>query len=160
MQRPSRPQPPRGFLRAAFRLPVLLYRARLGGLLGNRFVLIQHTGRRTGRPRETVVEVVDTDPGTGALTVASAYGPRADWYRNLLAQPTASVQQRRSTWTVRTEVLTPDEAGAALATYARQHPRAARRILRFLGHPEVIAAEGYREVGARLPMLRLVPESG
>ena len=62
-----------------FRLPIPLYRARLGSLLGRRFVLINHIGRRTGQQRQVVVEVVERDPQTGAVTVAAGFGKRTDW---------------------------------------------------------------------------------
>jgi hypothetical protein len=42
------PAPPHGVLRALLSLPVHLYHARLGFLLGHRFLLLVHTGRRTG----------------------------------------------------------------------------------------------------------------
>ena len=48
------PAPPTGVLRALLGLPVHLYHARLGVLLGHRFLLLVHTGRKTGLHRETV----------------------------------------------------------------------------------------------------------
>jgi len=78
---------------------VLLYRIGLGRLLGQRFLLLEHRGRRSGRLRRVVVEVVRRDPDRDAWIVASAWGERTQWYRNLLAQPEAMVQvggRRRS----------------------------------------------------------------
>lgn len=40
--------------------------------------MLTHTGRVSGRKRRTVVEVVEYDPATGAHTVCSGFGPRAD----------------------------------------------------------------------------------
>jgi hypothetical protein len=40
-------------LRAAFRLPELLYRSGLGSLLGRRFLRLSHRGRRSGAPYAT-----------------------------------------------------------------------------------------------------------
>jgi hypothetical protein len=51
-------RPPKGLLRLMLRLPIWLYRLRLGWLLGNRFLLLTHVGRKTGLPHQTVVEVV------------------------------------------------------------------------------------------------------
>jgi len=56
------PAPPSGVLRALLHLPVHLYHARLGVLLGHRFLLLVHTGRKTGAARETVLEVLHYDP--------------------------------------------------------------------------------------------------
>lgn len=51
--------PPRTRMqRALFRAPILLDRLGLGGLLGHRFLLLTHTGRTSGRPRQVVLEVV------------------------------------------------------------------------------------------------------
>lgn len=46
----TRPSPGR-ILRLAFKAPLVLYRLWLGWLLGERFVLLTHIGRRTGRTR-------------------------------------------------------------------------------------------------------------
>ncbi len=42
-----------------FRIPVYLYRWRSGWLFRHRLLLLTHTGRRTGRRRQTVLEVVE-----------------------------------------------------------------------------------------------------
>ena len=55
------PAPPRGLLRLLLGLPVHLYHAGLGFLFGRRFLFLVTKGRRTGRRRETVVEVVRYD---------------------------------------------------------------------------------------------------
>ena len=48
---------PRGLACLAFRLPIGLYRLRLGWLLGDR-LLLTHIGRKSGLPRQAVIEVV------------------------------------------------------------------------------------------------------
>jgi hypothetical protein len=50
--------PHRGALRYFF-APVSLYRLHLGWLLGHRFLLLTHTGRRSGLRRQTVLEVME-----------------------------------------------------------------------------------------------------
>ena len=52
------PKLPSGFSRLMFRLPIYLYKVGLGGLLGGRFLLLNHVGRKSGQPRQAVVEVV------------------------------------------------------------------------------------------------------
>lgn len=79
MEFTGRPERPTGVRRMLYRLPVWLYRARLGVLLGTRFVLINHVGRKTGRWRQVVVEVVDRDPATGAVTGFRVDGSEADY---------------------------------------------------------------------------------
>ncbi|MCU7730982.1 nitroreductase family deazaflavin-dependent oxidoreductase [Actinoplanes sp. KI2] len=79
----DRPGPPTGLGRLLWRLPILLYRCGLGPLLGHRVMLLTHTGRTTGKPRQAVVEVVFEDQR--GYVAASGFGPRADWYRNVMA---------------------------------------------------------------------------
>jgi (p)ppGpp synthase/HD superfamily hydrolase len=44
---------PKGWRRLLLRTPLLVYRLHLGGLLGRRFPLLTHTGRRSGLRRQT-----------------------------------------------------------------------------------------------------------
>ena len=48
---------PTGWLRQILKAPTYLYRARLGVLLGYRFMMIEHRGRVTNERHFTVVEV-------------------------------------------------------------------------------------------------------
>ena len=57
----------------------------LGGLVGRRFLRLTHTGRRSGREFHTVLEVVEYDPVSGAVTLVSGFGRGADWFRNVAA---------------------------------------------------------------------------
>ncbi len=72
--------PPRGLARLAWRSGILIYRLGLGGLVGERLLLLQHTGRKSGKARLTVLEVVARDQPTGAYIVASGFGEKADWF--------------------------------------------------------------------------------
>jgi len=76
-------QPPRGLARLAFRFPILFYRVGLGVLLGTRFLLLTHTGRKSRLERKNVLEVVKYDKETGTFTVAAGFGTTSDWYRNI-----------------------------------------------------------------------------
>jgi hypothetical protein len=69
---------PTGAKRLAFRLPIYLYRLNLGWLLGNRFLLLVHRGRKSGLLRETVLEVLLHDPATRESVVLSAGGEKSD----------------------------------------------------------------------------------
>src|SRR5574340_196725 len=79
--------PPGKGLRWALRLPVPLYHAGLGWLLGHRFLMLTHTGRKSGRKYETVIEVVKHDRQTGTHYAVSGWGERADWFRNIQQDP-------------------------------------------------------------------------
>ena len=49
------PAKPTGVLKWGYNLPIALYRVRLGWLLGHRFLLLTHQGRKTGRILQTVL---------------------------------------------------------------------------------------------------------
>lgn len=148
---------PTGWQRAAFRLPIRLYRWRLGWLLGERFVLLRHRGRVSGAERQVVLEVVEHDRASGTVTVASGFGPRADWYRNVLAEPRVAIQVGRQRWVATAVPCTTDEGGDLMARYAPAHPRAARQLCGFMGFQVDGSIEDYREVGRRIPFIRLMP---
>jgi F420H(2)-dependent quinone reductase len=73
-------------IRWIVRAPVWLYRARLGFLLGSRLLMLEHTGRKTGTRRYAVLEIVQC-PRPGTYVVASGFGTRAHWFRNVRANP-------------------------------------------------------------------------
>lgn len=132
---PLTSQPPRGVLRWALRLPIWLYRLGLGGLLGGRFVLINHVGRRTGLARQVVVEVVGRDDASRTTYVVSAWGRQAQWYQNLLATPDVTIQIGRRTAAVTAVPVDADEGMRVLLRYRDDHPRATRQLSRILGLP-------------------------
>jgi hypothetical protein len=70
----SEPKLPRGLSRLACRLPIWLYRAGLGWVMGYRFRYLTHIGRKSGQPRHTVLEVVRYDKATSTCIVASGWG--------------------------------------------------------------------------------------
>ena len=76
-----------GGLRSLFRVPVYLYRLKYGWLLGHRFLLPIHVGRRTGLRRHTGLEVLEYRNEGPEAVVMSAFGRAADWLRNIEATP-------------------------------------------------------------------------
>src|SRR5699024_10327770 len=75
--------------RRVARAPIALYRLGLGGLLGRRFVLLEHRGRRTSRIRQVVLETISVDPEV--IHVVSGYGEQAQWLRNVRTDPRVRV---------------------------------------------------------------------
>lgn len=152
-----RPLPTTGPRRWLFRAPLLVYRARLGALFGRRLVMVVHRGRRSGRWRRVVVEVVVRDPRTGAVTVASGYGPTANWYRNLLAHPEAEIVLGSRRLAVRARPLSAEEGAGLMVDYARRRPRSARMVARQMGMAVDGSEASFRALGRVLPYVRLEP---
>jgi len=121
-------QPPSGLLKLGFKVPVWLYQAHLGFLFGGRVVAIVHHGRKSGKRYVSGLEtLVRRD---GELLVFSAWGKRADWYRNIEAGGVDELWdgwRRYAAASMRT--LEPDEAFDVIEAYETQHPRTAKRTL-------------------------------
>ncbi|WP_067827207.1 nitroreductase family deazaflavin-dependent oxidoreductase [Nocardia inohanensis] len=110
------------------RAPIGLFRVRLGFLFAGRLLLLEHLGRKSGRPRYVVLETV-ARPTPETVIVASGFGPNAQWYRNLRAHPACRVSigfRHRVPAAART--LTPGEAEPVLAEYRRSHPAAYKEL--------------------------------
>lgn len=150
-------RPPSGLGKALFRLPLHLYRARLGFLFGRRILVLNHVGRVTGKPRQAVLEVIVREPD-GSYVVASGWGTTAAWYRNVLQSPEVSIMVGTRTIPV-TGVPVPTEEGAdIMAQYATEHRAAAKFLLpRLMGYQVDGSLADFRAVGRHLPFLRFVP---
>ena len=131
---------PSRLLKVVFDAPTVLYRMRLGWMLGKRIVAVTHRGRKTGRLRETVLEVLLFEPEDKESVVVSAYGTRADWYRNILVQPALRVRTGRMDYVPEQRLLTADETREAAIEFCRRHPWEARLV------PKVLPA-----IGAAIP---------
>lgn len=154
------PGKPSGLKRALFRMPRWLYHARLGFLLGKRFLLLRHVGRKSGLPRETVLEVVDHDRESGSYTIASGFGPGSDWYRNVLAHPQVTVCVGNRCMEMVAKPLAPEESGEAMARYGKRYPRAAQEIVRLMGLRADGTEEDYRRLGREeIPFVVLAPRA-
>jgi len=159
-QRVTENAAPRGFARLAFRLPIWLYRLRLGWLLGDRLLLLTHIGRKSGQPRQAVIEVVRHDPASDSYTIASGFGAQVDWFRNIQKNPNVLVQVGARCLEAIAEQLPLDVAADELRDYAQRHPHAFRTITkRLLGHELDGSAESCRRLAADVPVVGLRPRA-
>jgi deazaflavin-dependent oxidoreductase (nitroreductase family) len=126
---------PAGALGLTFRLPIYLYRLNLGWLLGHRFILLVHRGRKSGLLRETVLEVILYEPATRESVVLSAWGEKADWYRNVVATPALEVRTGGQRYVPEQRFLAPQENHAVICDYGLRHPLAFRVFARVFGYP-------------------------
>lgn len=143
-----------GLLRVRWfvRAPIWLYRARLGAIFGGRLLMLEHRGRRSGKPRYVVLEVIDR-PRPGAFVVVSGFGPRAQWYRNIEADPHVRVTIRSRRPAVATaHPLAAEDAAAALRRYKVAHPHAWESLRPVL---EQTLEARIDDDGTSLPMVEL-----
>jgi deazaflavin-dependent oxidoreductase (nitroreductase family) len=149
---------PNGFLRAGLRVPLWFYRLHLGWLLGDRFILLTHIGRVSGRPHQTVVEVVRHDKATGVCVVASGWGARSDWYRNIQKTPRVTVTLGNRTWAAKAVDLSVSEAESSLRDFARRHPIAFRELATLIvGRHLASADQTSSQLARKIPLVALSP---
>ncbi len=148
---------PRGLSRLALRLPIWLYHLLLGWLLGYRFMLLTHTGRKSGLPRQTVLEVVRYDQATGACIVASGWGKKSDWFQNVSAHPQIFMQVKNRRSKATAERLSPEAGAQELLDYARRNPLALRELARFMGYRLDGTPDDILALGRMIPMFCFKP---
>jgi deazaflavin-dependent oxidoreductase (nitroreductase family) len=152
VERPSK------FTLFLLKMPIWLYSAHMGWMLGKRFVLINHIGAKTGLPRRTVVEVVAYHPDTKSYFVCSGFGEKAIWYKNLKKTPKTTIQVGSQTIQAVARFLSPEEGADVMADYALRNPKAAVQVTKFCGHPSDGTESSYRQIAREyLKFIEFVP---
>ncbi len=148
------PAPPRGLKAIPWRLPIWIYRLHLGFLLNERFLLLEHTGRKSGKVRRAVLEIIGKDAEPRAYYVASGFGERSHWFRNVMHHPEVRIQVGRRRYRAYAERLPESEALERLRAYAQAHPTALRELVRLLHYPYDGSDESLEAIGRALPVVR------
>lgn len=150
---------PKGFARFLWRAPIVIYHIGLGGLLKNRFLLLHHTGRKTGKPRENVLEIVDHDPEKNIYFIASGFGKKSDWYKNIVKNPDVVITVGKQDIPVTAVLLSPDESGRKMVDYAHKNPKAAQSLSKLMGFEVDGSDQDYYEYARDyVPWFALVPK--
>jgi len=151
---------PAGILRAFFRAPILLYCLHLGWLFGSRFLLLTHTGRKSGQPRQTVLEVVSYNKKTGTYYVAVAWRKKTDWYLNILQTSRVDVQVGNRQFEAEANQTSREEAERVLWEYAQKHPIALRELSSMmLGERLDPTREACARIAETIPLIALKKRS-
>lgn len=145
-------------LRLLFRLPVGLFRARLGWMLAGRMLMLVTVGRTSGLPRRVVLEVVKADRAYDRYWVVAGYGRGSDWYRNALATPPILVDTGFRRFRPAVHELDAAERLDLLTEYQARNPRLAAALgERLLGVEFSGDESALREAAEALGALRLEP---
>lgn len=137
--------------RLVHRAPMLLWRLGLGRIEGD--VVLTTTGRKSGLPRRIVIGPSRID---GRQYLWDPDGDRAHWYRNLLADPIATIQDAGGTWTAR--AVHPTDHDEAVALYADLERGIGRRFHAYLADLGVEdSPEGFARAIERIHVVRLDP---
>jgi deazaflavin-dependent oxidoreductase (nitroreductase family) len=152
-----------GALAYLLRAPLYLYRWRLGRLLGNRFLLLSHTGRRSGLRRHTVLEIMEYRSAGPEVVVMSGFGPHSDWLRNIEANPDEEVTIGAKRFSASHRFLGEEEAVKVLEGYERRNwfmaPIVRWVLSRLLGWPYHGSEDDRRRAVKQLPLLAFRPRS-
>lgn len=134
------------------RAPIWIYKARAGALFGSRLLMLEHIGRKSGEPRYVVLEVVShSSPDT--YVVASGFGRKAQWFRNIEANPRVRVYAgSHAPRPATARVVDQQEADRALATYLSRHRKAWEKMKPAL---EETLGVPITETNTPLPMVEL-----
>jgi len=140
--------------------PRILYSLGLGRIYGRIVLLLVTTGRKSGRPRVTPLQYEEID---GEIHVASALGDRADWFRNIEADPRVEVRVRTRRFSGTAEAIVDRGRVADFLEYRlNRHPKMVGAIMRREGlprHPDRKDLERYAEDRA-LVIIRPAAASG
>ncbi len=112
---------PKFVLRLIHLPPQLAYAVGLGPLIGRVVLLLTTTGRKSGLPRVTPLQYEQVD---NTIYVGAARGQKADWFRNIVANPYVQVQVQSQRFRGVAEPITdPARIADFLELRLRRHPR-------------------------------------
>jgi deazaflavin-dependent oxidoreductase (nitroreductase family) len=124
---------PKFFWRSIRFPPRLLYALGLGPLYGRLVLLLTTTGRKSGRTHVTPLQYEEVE---GVFYVAAARGQKADWFRNIVANPNVEVQVKSRRLRGLAEPITdPERIVDFLELRLRLHPRMMKAMFRCAGLP-------------------------
>jgi deazaflavin-dependent oxidoreductase (nitroreductase family) len=139
-------------IRPVVRAPIWIYKAGAGAMLGSRLLMVEHIGRKSGGRRNVVLEVVG-HPRPDSYLVASGFGEKAQWFRNIQVNPHVRVYVgSRSPSSAIARILTQQESDRALRDYVSRHPRAWNRFKPVL---ERTLGSSIAETNTALPIVEL-----
>lgn len=129
----------------------LLYAIGLGPLQGRFVLLLTTIGRKSGLPRVTPLQYEEVD---GKYYVASARGVKADWFRNILANPSVKIRVKAQRFDGVAEAITDAKRIADfLELRLNRHPRMMGAMFRAQGFPSRPSREELEAYAAKRAMV-------
>jgi len=145
-----------------FKAPLFMHKVGLGGwekIIGAEWMLISTTGRKTGKRRDSMVDVMDYDASTDTYYIEAAYGSRADWFKNIKANPIFDAQVGRRKFKAQAQELDAAGTGEMLVRFFRRKPAYTRSVMAMVGMKFKDENE-LREMGKNLTLLAVKPQKG
>ncbi len=146
------------FLVPILKLPLVLYRLRVGWLLGHRFMQLTHVGRRSGKLRRTVLAVLSFDAQTREIKAVSAWNA-SEWYKNIQAAPALQVETGSTHYVPVQRDLSQEEIARLFVEFRRQHPIFSRMVCRIPGWKWDSSYEEFLDLARTLRGVAFQPSS-
>ena len=153
-------KPPRGWRKMFFKIPVVVARMGFAGwesLFGLEWMLLTTIGRKSGKERYTMVDVLLYDRETDTYFIEVGFGKRSDWYRNIKAHPIFNAQVRRRKFKAMAEELPPDKTGDIMVNFVRRRPAYAKSVMKIAGIT-FTTEEELREMAPQWLLLAVHPQ--
>lgn len=153
---------PNALLKFFFKIPLFMHKIGLGGwekTIGAEWMLISTIGRKTGKRREAMVDVMDYDQAADTYYIEAAYGSRADWLKNIKVNPVFGAQVGRRRFKAQARELNPADTGEMLVRFFRRKPAYTRSVMTMVGM-KFKNEDELREMGKNLTLLAVKPEKG
>jgi deazaflavin-dependent oxidoreductase (nitroreductase family) len=133
----------------------MAYALGLGSLVGRFVLLLSTTGRRTHRIRVTPLVYEEFE---GAFLVASARGTKADWFRNIQANPNVKIRAGHRVFDARAVVITDlGRIADYLQRQMERNPKMFGTILQSEGLPIPPSRAELESLAAKRPMVAIYP---
>ena len=150
---------PDRLLKFFFKIPVWLHKMGFVGwerLIGAQWMLITTIGRKTGKPREVMVDVMEYNKAADTYYIEAAYGAHTDWFRNLQSNPIFEAQVGRRKFKARAGALSNEGAGEMLVQFYRRKPAYTRSVMAMAGM-KFKDEDDLRVIGKNLTLLAVKP---
>jgi deazaflavin-dependent oxidoreductase (nitroreductase family) len=150
-------QNPPAFMIPFMKMPLILYRLGLGWMLGKRFMLLTHVGRRSGKIYRSVLAVLHFDEKTREILAVSPWSG-SNWYRNIQATPALEVETGRTRYVPVQRNLSPEEIATLFIEYRRERPIFSRIVARIPGWKIDSSYDEFLELAQNLRGVSFLPE--
>ena len=145
--------PPKGFSRLLWRAPIWFFKLGLGWMFGKRLLLLNHIGRKSGKPRQAALEVVRYDKDTNTYFVASGFGEKSDWFQNVMQHPAVTIQVGGKRYATQAVRLPLEDAEEEMVSYGHRHPTVIKNLASLMGYSVDGSDERMRKLAALLPII-------
>ncbi len=146
----TQPMPPNNIMKT-------LYAIGLGPLVGRLVLLLTTRGRKTGLPRVTPLQYEEID---GTFYLGSSRGQKADWFRNIVADPCVEVRVKSRRFRGAAEAVTdPARIADFLELRLKRQPKMIGMILQSEGLPAQPDRAQLEAYAAKLAMVVVRPEA-